>query len=104
MYDPSTEKPYGFLEVKCPYSQRDKTPTEACHDSKFCCSIQNKGELGIPVLKLNHPYYAQVQGQMAIGRHRWCDFVVFTPRGLSVERIHFDDVYWSTKLLATKAT
>ena len=96
MYDPSAEEPYGFLEVKCPYSQRDKMPIVACRNSKFCCAVQKKGELDMPTLKLNHPYYAQVQGQMAIGGRKWCDF---TPRGISVECIYFDDIYCRTKLL-----
>ena len=99
VYDPSAEEPYGFLEVKCPYLQTDNMPIEACRDSKFCCAVQKKGELDMPTLKLNHPYYAQVQRQMAISGRRWCDFVVFTPRGISVERIYFDDIYWSTRLL-----
>jgi len=25
----ATDRPYGFLEVKCPYSHRDRTPAEA---------------------------------------------------------------------------
>ena len=30
VYDPTNpEQPFGFLEVKCPYSHRDRTPTEA---------------------------------------------------------------------------
>lgn len=44
VYDPNADDPYGFLEVKCPHSQRDKTPTEACHDTKFCCTIEKKKE------------------------------------------------------------
>ena len=35
VYDPSSDQPYGFLEVKCPYSHRDHTPTEACTDRSF---------------------------------------------------------------------
>ena len=36
VYDPvSLDKPFGFLEVKCPYSTRSSTPIEACGTSGF---------------------------------------------------------------------
>jgi len=46
-------------------------------------------------LSLNHPYYAQVQGQMAVGH----DFVIYTTKGINVEHIYFDTNYWSNTLL-----
>ncbi len=97
MYDPSNlQYPYGFLEVKCPYSLRDVTPKDACSQSSFCCHLNSSGELE---LKKSHPYYAQVQGQMAIGERMWCDFVIFTLKGINVQRIFFNQEYWTTKLL-----
>jgi len=39
-------------------------------------------------------YFAQVQGQMGIGGRKWCDFVVYTNKGISIERIHFDASFW----------
>ena len=96
VYDPQSDEPYGFLEIKCPHSQRDKNPIEACRITTFCCNIQGNEA---PTLKVNHPYYAQIQGQMAIGGRKWCDFVVYTPQGISVERIPFDLSYWQTTLL-----
>lgn len=36
---------------------------------------------------------------MAIASRKWCDFVIFTTKGLSVERIAFDPDYWRTLLL-----
>jgi hypothetical protein len=68
-------QPYGYLEVKCPHSVRNLTPTEACDESEFYCRLNSAGQLE---LKQNHRYYAQVQGQMAIGERPWCDFVVYT--------------------------
>ena len=97
MFDPiNPEQPYGFLEVKCPYSHREKTPVEACATSGFCYVVDSTGQLR---LRDNHKYYAQVQGQMAIGERPWCDFVVFTMKGLSVERISFNLDYWTNTLL-----
>lgn len=72
VYDPSCEQPYGFIEVKCPYSRRNRTPAEACADSKFFCTLES----GQVKLRKNSNYFCQVQGQMAIGERLWCDFVV----------------------------
>ena len=101
VHDPSNlQQPFGFLELKCPYSQREHTPAEACLSPGFCCSLQTEAD-GHQQLKLRekHPYYAQVQGQMAIGERLWCDFVIFTKKGISVERVIFDDEYWKNTLL-----
>jgi hypothetical protein len=84
IYDPTNPtNPYGYLEIKCPYVHRDKTPLQACSDKKFCCTEVN----GDVTLCRSHNYYCQVQGQMAIGNRPWCDFVIYTSKGLSVERI-----------------
>ena len=44
-------------------------------------------------LKEDHPYYAQVQGQMAVTGARWLDFIVYTSKGIYVQRILFDPVF-----------
>ena len=97
VYDPvSLDKPFGFLEVKCPYSTRSSTPIEACGTSGFFCTVDAaSGQLK---LTESHQYYAQIQGQMAIGERPWCDFVVFTLKGISIQRIPFDHDFWSDKL------
>ena len=86
----------GVVEYKCPYASRDITPAEAAsRDKNFFCNLEN-GELK---LKKKHNYYYQVQGAMAITKRRWCDFVVWTPKGVSVERIDYDASFWSLKML-----
>ena len=45
-------------------------------------------------LKEDHPYYAQVQGQIAVTGARWCDFIVYTSKGPYVQRIPFDPTFW----------
>ena len=50
-------------------------------------------------LSTNHIYHAQVQGQMGIGNRQWCDFVVYTTKGIHVQPIDFDVVYWERTLL-----
>ena len=36
---------------------------------------------------------------MAIGVHPWCDFIVYTSKGVSVERVHYDQEFWEKDLL-----
>lgn len=97
VYDPSdAQQPLGYLEVKCPFSQKNATPVDACSSPGFCCVLDESLQ---PRLKRNHHYFAQVQGQMAIGQRPWCDFVIYTTKGLSVERIQFDNDYWTNTLL-----
>ena len=99
VYDPSELQPFGFAEVKCPYKHKDITPKEACADSTFCCEvIQHDGEERLK-LKEGHPYYSQVQGQMAIGRRTWNDFIIYTTKGIAVERIRFNQLFWERELL-----
>ena len=47
----------------------------------------------------SHPYYSQVQGQMDIGERAWCNFVTYTEKGVSVEKIPFDSAFWEKELL-----
>ena len=71
-------------------------PEEACQSRGFfCCKIDN----GKPKLSRTHIYYSQVQGQMAIGGRTWCDFIIYTEKGIIVERISFDELFWETELL-----
>ena len=80
------------VEVKCPFRARDKSVEQACIDDKsFCCSIVNN----TPCLRINHEYYYQIQGQMAITEIKICDFVVWTPKGIHVQAIHFDSDFWN---------
>ena len=101
VYDPSNPvHPYGYLEVKCPFSHRNVTPEDACKDKQFCCAVQDKADGSKEVvLKRGHLYFAQVQGQMAVGERPWCDFVVYTTQGLSIQRVLFDSDYWNKLLL-----
>ena len=43
VFDPSCSPSEGLLEIKCPYSVRDVTAEEACHDSSFFCFIDEDG-------------------------------------------------------------
>lgn len=72
------------------------TLIEFAQDHNSFCKINQTGEIS---LKQNHPYYFQIQGQLAITRRRWCDFVVWTlKKPLSVERIVCDPDLWEIML------
>ena len=94
-YDKTEEFPWGLVEVKCPYRVRESTPLKAAREIKTFCSSQ--GEDGYLHLKRDHEYFVQVQGHMALTGARWCDFVIYTKHGLSVERISFDCDFWKLK-------
>ena len=87
---------YRAKEIKCPYKHRAVTPETACHgDSQFHLEIKDD----FPALKTTHKYYYQVQGQMGITGAKWCDFVTYTFKGMAIERIYFDDNFFSNMLL-----
>ena len=93
--DPDSEDPSGIAEYKCPYTAREITPTEACTSLKgFFCALDN-GKL---TLKRNHNYYYQVQGALGVTGKQWCDFTVWTPKGISTERIQFDQAFWESMI------
>ncbi|XP_073237731.1 uncharacterized protein [Porites lutea] len=83
---------FGIAEVKCPYTKHHVTPLDACTDEKFFMKQTGDRECK---LKEDHPYYAQVQGQMAVTGAKWCDFIVYTSKGIYVQRIPFDPVFWA---------
>ena len=88
---------YGLLEIKCPAADRWKNvhPSTCASDSDFFCSVDENGD---PKLKRSHRYYMQVQGQLAISGRKWCDFMVWTLKGWTVERIYADSEYWNNML------
>ena len=67
---------FGLAKVKC---------------LSFCLELVN----GSPRLKRTDEYYDHIQDQMALTGTKWCDFIVYTSRGLSIERIPFDKERWS---------
>ena len=63
----------GVLEIKCPYSCKDKPFEHRAEEQSFF--LENvSGDL---VLKKNHAYYYQVQLQIKLYGTRYCDFIVW---------------------------
>ncbi|KAJ1087437.1 hypothetical protein NDU88_000608 [Pleurodeles waltl] len=86
----STGKPIGLLEVKCPYKHKDQTIREACKDDKFCLTPAGNSY----TLKKDHPYYTQVQTQMAATGVKKTDFVVYTKKETTIAPVKFDAKFW----------
>ena len=87
---------YGLVEIKCPYilQAHSVKKFDDCLNSaqvkRFCLERVNQ-ELH---LKHNHEYYYQVQMQLGVTGLKWCDFVVWSPKDIFVERISFDSEFW----------
>ena len=94
----------GCLEIKCPYSIKGSltitlTPDKIANQygKHF---FMRRGENGLLHLPTNHPYYAQVQGEMAVFSVEWYDFVVYSNHIVIVDRIISDFSYW-TQMIET---
>lgn len=85
-----------IVEIKCPYSACNNNVSAAATNGSFFCT---KDENNAIHLCKNHNYYYQVQGQLAIVKVEWCDFVVWTRTDCTVERISFDTNFWNTSCL-----
>lgn len=81
----------GIVEVKCPYSAAHCDILDTLN-SPNCCLEQINGRLG---LKRTHAYYFQVQTQIAVCRVKYCDFVLWTPTSLHIERVLEDAVFFN---------
>ena len=81
----------GLLEVKSAMVPK----CDVCEG--FCaCKLPDylKFENQVFVLKKNHRYFCQIQGQMAITGRKWCDLCVYTCNGTHVQRVQYDDSYF----------
>lgn len=76
----------GLLEIKCPYSIRRTTPSNASYLQQTDVGYQ---------LSRKHDYYYQIQGQLGVMERQICDFVCWTPHGLHLERIEYDPCLFS---------
>ena len=97
LFDPISDTK-GVLEIKCPMSLKAIDP------NKFdeCLTVKQLGAFclkrdetdGTLKLKTNHPYYYQMQLQMAMCELQWGYFDVWTPHG-----VHYESVVYDVKLV-----
>ena len=79
----------GILEIKCPFTLQSKS----MNDLEWLV-IDDDGEFR---LKRSHKYFYQVQMQLFVSKRLYCDFVVWSPEMMCVERIMPDTVWWDEK-------
>lgn len=91
----------GIVGIKCPSAAADMTPDEAIKQKKGVFSNFWKEGLisGRVEINENHGYYYQIQGQLHITRREYCNFVVWTPKGIKIEKIKRNDSFWSVKMI-----
>jgi hypothetical protein len=86
----------GIVEVKCPWNVKDLTVLDAVKARKIKYAEKKKDGLHV---KMDHNYSYQIQGQLHITQRDFCLFVVYTKRGIFVEKIERDRKFWKEKIL-----
>jgi hypothetical protein len=82
------------VEIKCPYSDRDKLPKEVTLSKG--CKLDENGKF---YLSEDSEYYHQVQGQMGIYSCKSADLVIYTKLGIQVvEGIEFDSIFFKSMM------
>lgn len=83
----------GIVEVKCPASAENLTPDEGILQKKITFwTLKKSGEIGD--INKKHNWYFQVQGQLNVCQKKYCQFGVWTPKGVKIERIERDEILW----------
>ena len=85
-----------ILEVKCPKVAEKRSIVSLAKGEDrlktFCLDENMK-------LKRTHPYFSQVQCQLACTGARCCDFYVWSPNCEAVrDRIYFDEEFWASRV------
>ena len=86
----------GLLEIKCPFSIADKSPCDAN------LPYLKKDSMGSLKLQQNNSYYSQIQAQLGVCGKKWCDFFVYTRHGFYLERVTFNENWWTNLQLAAE--
>ena len=76
----------GLVEIKCPYTLRESSDFGQL---AWMCLVDD-----IYCLSRSHRHYFQVQMQLFVTNKMYCDFVVWSPEGLFVERIYPHREWW----------
>lgn len=85
-----------IIEVKCPFTAKDKTIMEACSSVKDFFLVDNNGSLS---LKTTHDYWHQIQGQLYLTGTECCDLVIWTTKDMQIVRI-VKDKMWAPNISA----
>ncbi|XP_034233521.1 uncharacterized protein LOC117640743 [Thrips palmi] len=93
----SDRSPPRNLEIKCPYTLREKDPNNfenvlnKKQMSNFCLTRNSNGQLE---LKQTHEYYYQIQMGMGLTECSSCDFFVWSKYGSILITVPFNESLW----------
>ena len=79
----------GLLEIKCPFEYWNSPPASIEDESFYLHNVGSE-----VTLDKKHDYYYQVQGQMAIWKKPYCDFICWTTKGLIITWIQADGKFF----------
>ena len=82
----------ALLEIKCLSSKRSFHPKVALVMLNICEKLNN----GYIVMKKDHRYYYQVQGQMAVTGILKCYFIAYIYKGIFTLEVEFNSSFWSS--------
>lgn len=89
----------GIIEVKCPYSLvKNGISIDFAAKSIKTFYLKFNENANKINLKETHNYYFQIQGQLHITQKLFCDFIVWTPSDIFVERIFKNNDFWTNKM------
>ena len=91
--------PNALLEIKCPCKGADMDPKEAFLLETVGGDTEKYGNY---FLKPTRLHYFQIQTGIAVCGLKKCDFVVFTPKGIYVVNVNFDQAFWNSTIKTVK--
>lgn len=86
---------------RCPYLAKDKTLLELSKEKYFCLVASSLSDVTLEFNRKRN-YYFQVECQIHVTKSPFCDFCVWTPSELYIERITADPNFKSNVMKATK--
>ena len=80
----------GLIEIKCPFSKRNVHPQYMLKVKNFYVELRD----GMLHLKEEHSngYHSQIQMAMGLSQLKFCDFIVYSFKGMIIIRIPFSEI------------
>ena len=81
---------FGLTEIKCRFFKRNLHPQDMLKDKYFYVELRD----GMPHLEEHsNGYYSQIQMAMGLSQLKFCDFIVYSFKGMIIIRIPFSEIY-----------
>ena len=77
----------GLVEIKSTSKFKHLTPMEVATQRNYHCKLDENNQV---CLKASSTWMRQIQSQLLVTSRDWCDFVLYTQRGIAIERIYRD--------------